>query len=66
MKFGSIRSEEKLIEFDYIYTITTKSLQQIQDEIGIKLESEPCRICEGGGWYSKGFRFNYKDIYIEK
>ena len=60
-----IRNEEKLIDFDYIYITRPKGLGQILKETGINLKSEKCRICEGGGWYSQGTRYFYKDISCE-
>lgn len=60
-----IRNEEKLIDFDYIYVIRPKDLTQIIKETGIVLKSESCRICEGGGWYSQGTKYFYKDISCE-
>ena len=59
------RNEEKLTDFDYIYIIRAKQLEQILEETGLKLESKPCKICEGGGWYSKGRKYFYKDITCE-
>ena len=61
----AIRNEERLIDFDYLYTIRSKGLEKIIQETGIKLKSEKCRICEGGGWYSNGTKYFYKDIYCE-
>lgn len=61
----SMRNEEKLVDFDYIYFIRPKSLKQILDETGLNLKSEKCRICEGGGWYSNGTRYFYKNIFCE-
>jgi hypothetical protein len=58
----TIRNEEKLIDFDYIYIIRAKPLEQIVEETGVILKSEHCKICEGGGWYSQGTRYFYKDI----
>lgn len=60
-----IRNDEKLKEFHYIKTPTHKSLKEILEEGGIHLKSEPCKICEGGGWYSKGVRYYYKDMTVE-
>ena len=60
-----VRNEEKLLNFDYIYTIYYKTLDQILKEIPITLNSESCKICEGGGWYSTGTRYFYKEIYCE-
>ncbi len=60
-----VRNEEKLLNFDYIYTIYYKTLDQILKEMPITLNSESCKICEGGGWYSTGTRYFYKDIYCE-
>jgi len=43
----------------------TKTLTEIIKETGINLKSEGCNISEGGGWYSKGTRYYYKEFYIE-
>jgi hypothetical protein len=61
----SARNNDKLFEFDHIYTMYGKNLDEILKEINLTLKSEPCRICEGGGWYSQGTRWFYKDIYCE-
>ena len=61
----TIRNEQKLADFDYIYVIRPKSLEQIVKETGINLRSEECKICEGGGWYSKGVRYFYKGIFCQ-
>jgi len=61
----TIRNEEKLIDFDYIYVIRPKNLDQLLKETGIKLRSKKCRIDEGGGWYSNGVRYYYKDFCCE-
>lgn len=42
-----------------------KSICEILAEIPVKLRTESCKICEGGGWYSKGTRYYYKENYIE-
>ena len=60
-----VRNEEKLLNFDYIYTIYYKTLDQILKEIPITLKTESCKICEGGGWYTNGIKYYYKDIYCE-
>ena len=60
-----IRNDEKLLDFDYIYRLTFKSLSELTKEAGIELKSEDCRICEGGGWYSHGTRYFYKEISCE-
>lgn len=59
------RNDEKLVDFDYIYVNVSKSLKEITDEAGISLQSKRTKICEGGGWYSWGVRYTYKDIYCE-
>lgn len=59
------RNNEKLERFNHIYVMRTKPLNQILQEAGITLKSEPCKICEGGGWYSKGKRVFYKEFYCE-
>lgn len=61
----TIRNEEKLIDFDYIYVTRPKDLKQIIEETGIVLKSQSCKICEGGGWYSQGTKYFYKDISCE-
>ena len=60
-----LRNDSKLIDFDYIYRITQKSLTQILEETGVNIKSEKCKICEGGGWYRQGNRYFYKDIFCE-
>jgi hypothetical protein len=59
------RNAEKLKDFDHIYFMQYKSLDEITREAGITLKTEPCRICEGGGWYSNGRRYYYKDLTCE-
>lgn len=61
----TVRNEEKLLDFDYIYVTRPKGLNQIIEETGVKLKSKSCKICEGGGWYSKGTEYFYKDITCE-
>ncbi len=61
----TVRNEEKLIEFDYIYITRPKNLNQIIEETGVVLKSKSCKICEGGGWYSQGTKYFYKEISCE-
>jgi len=61
----TIRNEDKLLDFDYIYITRPKGLKEITEETGIKLKSNPCKICEGNGWYSQGKKYFYKDITCE-
>jgi len=61
----TIRNEEKLIDFDYIYNTIPKSLAQIVNETGVKLKSKPCKICEGNGWYTHGIKYSYNEIHCE-
>lgn len=61
----SSRNETKLIDFDYIYIIRYKSLAQLCKEANIELKQEECRICEGGGWTSKGIRYYYGNLICE-
>jgi hypothetical protein len=61
----TVRNEEKLIEFDYIYRYGYKSLREILKESNLTLLTEYCKICEGGGWYSHGKRYFYKDYCLE-
>jgi hypothetical protein len=61
----TVRNEEKLIDFDYIYVTRPKNLNQITEETGVVLKSKSCKICEGGGWHSKGTEYFYKDISCE-
>ena len=58
----SMRNNEKLNDFEYIYVVRMKSLLQIIEEIGINLKSQPCKICEGNGWHSNGTEYFYKEI----
>lgn len=59
------RNEEKLLDFDYIYVNRQKSIGEIIEETGVEIKTERCKICEGGGWYSWGTRYIYKDIFCE-
>lgn len=59
------RNDDKLIDFKYIYTVRHKQLSEILTEVNLKLKSVPCKLCEGNGWFSKGTRYFYKDIYCE-
>jgi hypothetical protein len=59
------RNDEKLLDFDYIYVNRPKGLNQIIEETGAKITSKKCKICEGGGWYFRGFKYTYKDISCE-
>ena len=59
------RNNEKLKDFDHIYTTRSKSLQEIQEETNIEIPSTKCKICDGNGWYSYGQTYTYKDIYCE-
>lgn len=59
------RNDEKLVDFHYLYINAPKQLDEILKEANITLDVKPCRIDEGGGWYSKGKRYTYKDIYCE-
>jgi hypothetical protein len=61
----TVRNEEKLIDFDYIYITRPKNLTQIIEETGVVLKSKSCKICEGGGWYSQGTKYFYKEISCE-
>ncbi len=45
-----------------------KSFSQVISEAlskGAKIKITDCNICEGGGWYSKGNRYEYKGFYAE-
>ena len=62
---AKLRNEEKLLNFDYIYFLRAKPLEQILKEVNITLKKEPCNICEGGGWYRDGVRYFYRTFYCE-
>ena len=59
------RNDDKLIDFDYIYIIHDKQLDQILKESNLSLKTDKCKICEGNGWYTNGTRYYYKDIFCE-
>jgi hypothetical protein len=62
---NTVRNDEafsKAIELRYL---GEKGLATILEETGLKLKSEKCKICEGGGWYSEGTKYFYKDYYAE-
>lgn len=60
------RNEEKLVYFDHIYYLTDKTINEVAEEVGIKLQKENARISEGNGWFSNGTRYYYKGMYAEK
>ena len=59
------RNESELIDFDYIYVKIHKNLFEIAKEAGVILKRSKCRIDEGGGWYSNGYRYYYNEFYCE-
>ncbi len=59
------RNEEKLKDFDCLYITRCKFIEEIEEEIGIKLKREKCKISEGEGYYSMGTRYFYKDLTCE-
>lgn len=59
------RNDDKLIEFDYIYNIVYKTLEDIINELNLHLKTEECKICESGGWFSIGMRYYYKNYYCD-
>ncbi|WPO89903.1 hypothetical protein [Chryseobacterium sp. HR92] len=59
------RNNDKLKEFDFIYVIRSKGLNEIINETGALVKTEICKICEGGGWYSWGTKYTYGDVYCE-
>ena len=59
------RNDEKLKKATRLKKTRTKFLSEIIEELGLKLKSEKCRVCEGGGCYSEGERIYYKDLFIE-
>ena len=60
-----IRNEERLINFDYIYYFSPKSLLQILREANLTLEYEDCKIDEVGDEYTQGIRYFYKEYFCE-
>ena len=59
------RNNEKLIDFNHLYVIRSKSLIQILQELNLNLKTQRCKICEGNGWYTIGTRYFYKDFTCE-
>lgn len=59
------RNDGVLVNGNELRIKDTKSFDLILKETGVKLQSGKCKICEGGGWYSEGTRYIYKDIYCE-
>lgn len=59
------RNDEKLIDFDYIYVKRLKSISDIEKETNSEIKTAKAKISEGGGWYSEGSRYTYKDVYCE-
>jgi len=65
MKSRHQRNNEKLNNFDYITVTRGKSINEILKETNVEVTIENVNISEGGGWYSKGKKYIYKDIYCE-
>jgi len=61
----AVRNNERLEDFDHIYVIRHKNLSEVLQETGAEVKKTPCKVCEGGGWYTNGTRYEYKDIYCE-
>ena len=59
------RNEAALASFDFIYVKTFKSLLEVIKEANVGVKTSKCKISEGGGWYSQGLRYTYKDFYCE-
>lgn len=59
------RNDEKLKTGIELRKISEKTLSEIIKETGAKVKTEGCKVCEGGGWYSNGTRYIYKEIYCE-
>lgn len=52
-------------DFHRVYTKKVKDLDMIINHTGVIVKRVPIKICEGNGWYIKGFRYTYKDFYCE-
>lgn len=63
---NNCRNDEKLVDFDHIYYERYKDISQVIKETGAKVHTKFVKICEGGGWFSAGFRYTYKDKYCER
>jgi hypothetical protein len=59
------RNDLKLKDFDYIYFWRNIEIEEIEKKAEIKIRREPCKVCEGGGWYSNGTRYIFEDYYCE-
>ena len=65
MLSNNIRNNEQMKNAIELRRLGTKSLEQIIKEANISLITEKCKICEGGGWYSSGIKYIYKNIYCK-
>ena len=65
MLSGTARNVSELIKGIELRHNKMKTLEEILKETGVTLKTSKCKICEGGGWYSEGTRYEYKDIYCE-
>ena len=65
MQTQNQRNEEALKKGVELRVLATKNLNEVLKEAKITLQSERCEVCEGGGWYSEGSRYFYKNIYTE-
>lgn len=61
----SKRNEQALLSGIELRYVGEKALAEILKEADIKLITENCKISEGGGWYSNGTRYIYREIYCE-
>lgn len=59
------RNEEafsKAVELRYL---AWKNIEEILGESGAQVKITKCKICEGGGWFTEGKRYIYKNFYME-
>lgn len=59
------KRNEKFSEASILELKRSKRIYEVSEELGIVIKSKSCRISEGGGWYSNGTAYYYKDIRCE-
>lgn len=60
------RNQEALDKAQELRCSATKYLQEVIQETGVILSTKTVKISEGGGWYSHGTEYTYKNIKTEQ
>ena len=61
----NLRNEEALANGKFLIKPGYRSLHEVIKLSGVQLKSQSVKICESGGWYSRGYRYFYGDFYCD-